>query len=85
MYLVASLSVCILLSLSEGSEGMSCRSKVNAELRDSVRFRSRTFAMTRCWLAISKPTEDDKGGDDSRLDSEPKRDMEGYIDEDCSC
>lgn len=52
MYLVASFSVWILLSLSDGSVGMILRSCEKASLSDCVRWRSRTFAKTR-WLSKS--------------------------------
>ena len=54
MYLVASFSVWILDSLSEGSVGMIFRSCVNASFRDWVLCRSLTFARTRWFWRSSK-------------------------------
>lgn len=54
MYRAASLSVWILLSLSEGRVGIIFRSDVNASLRDCVRCLSRMLAMTRCVWRSSK-------------------------------
>ncbi len=54
MYLEASFSVCILLSLSEGKVGMILRKAENASLSDCVLCRSRTLAITRCVCSSSK-------------------------------
>lgn len=54
MYLAASFSVCILLSLSDGKVGMILRKAANASLSDCVLCRSRTFAITRCVCSSSK-------------------------------
>ena len=52
MYLEASFSVCILLSLSDGSVGMILRKDAKASFRDWVRCLSRTLARTR-WFCSS--------------------------------
>lgn len=52
MYLDANFSVCILLSLSDGSVGMILRKDAKASFRDWVRCLSRTLARTR-WFCSS--------------------------------
>ena len=54
IYREASFRVCILLSLSDGRVGMILRRFVKASLRDCVRWRSRTFAITRWFCRSSK-------------------------------